>query len=59
MREDHSSTGGTVEATDQHPKDPANENPAKPFNTECIDLTPELPTNIGYVGGVRVPKKKS
>jgi hypothetical protein len=59
MREDHSSTGGTVEATDQHPKDPVNENPAKPFNTECIDLTPELPTNIGYVGGLPLPKKKA
>jgi hypothetical protein len=54
MREDHSSTGEPVELTDQLPEDPANVNLDKPFKPGCIDLTPALPTNIGYVGGVRV-----
>jgi hypothetical protein len=58
MCEDHSSTDEMIEPIDQHSEEPADENPAKPFNSVCIDLTPALPTNVGYVGGVRVPKKK-
>ncbi len=58
MREDHSSTGEPAEPTYQLPEDPANENLDKPFKPECIDLTPALPTNIGYVGGVRIIRTK-
>ena len=58
MREDNSSADEVIEPIDRHPEVPADENPAKPFNSVCIDLTPALPTNVGYVGGVRVPKKK-
>ena len=34
---------------------------SKPFESMLIDLTPpdDQPINIGYVGGVRMPKKKS
>ena len=30
----------------------AEKNPPKPFEPQSIDLTPEEPVNIGYVGGV-------
>ena len=36
----------------------ANENPPKPFKSKRIDLTPVEPMNVGYVGGVREPKKQ-
>jgi hypothetical protein len=35
----------------------AERNPQQPFEPKCIDLTPTEPANIGYVGGVRLPKK--
>ena len=35
------------------------ENLPKSFKSRCIDLTPKKPVNIGYVGGVRVPKTKA
>jgi hypothetical protein len=28
------------------------------FETRCLNLTPNVPMNIGYVGGVRIPLKK-
>ena len=32
--------------------------PTKPFQPECIDLTPEYEgLNIGYVGGVQMPRE--
>lgn len=39
-------------------KTDAEKNPQKPFKPQRIDLTPEQPVNIGYVGGVRLPKTK-
>jgi hypothetical protein len=34
----------------------AERTPPKPFKPQRVDLTPEEPVNIGYAGGVRVPK---
>ena len=41
----------TRPATDQPTQGNAEENPQKP-RPQRIDLTPEEPVNIGYVGGV-------
>jgi hypothetical protein len=57
MRKGDSPTANLVQATEQHPEGPAEENLSKPFKPQRIDLTPTEPVNIGYVGGVRVPKK--
>jgi hypothetical protein len=40
---------------DQHTAHNAESNPPKP-KPQRVDLTPEEPRNIGYVGGVRVSK---
>jgi len=45
-------------ATDQPAGHDADKIPQKP-KPQRIELTPPSPVNIGYVGGVRVPKKKS
>jgi hypothetical protein len=42
-------------ATDQPTGHEAEKIPHE-FKPQLIDLTPEEPVNIGYVGGVRVPK---
>lgn len=55
MSKGDSSTGDLVEATEKHPKGPGTRNPQQPL-PKRIDLTPEEPMNIGYVGGVRVSK---
>jgi len=47
-------------AADPHRVQMTDENPPKPFKPRCIDLTPECEgLNVGYVGGVRVPMRKS
>jgi hypothetical protein len=43
-------------ANDPSAQDYAEKNPQKPFKPQRIDLTPTEPVNIGYVGGVRLPK---
>jgi hypothetical protein len=44
----------------QHPADLNPPKPTKPFKSKCIDLTAEYEgLNIGYVGGVQMPKEKS
>jgi hypothetical protein len=48
------------EAMDQDSEHRPDGNPPKPFKSECIDLTAEYEgTNIGYVDGVRMPKKET
>jgi hypothetical protein len=57
VREDN----GTVPTEGATPRSehPANEKPPTPFKPKRIDLTPDEPVNIGYVGGVRRPKKQN
>jgi hypothetical protein len=50
--------GLTRAATDQPAAHDAEKNPSKP-ESRLIDLTPQEPVNIGYAGGVRVPKKST
>lgn len=45
-------------ATDRAAQDNPEKNPQKPV-PQRIDLTPEEPVNLGYVGGVRVPKSNA
>ena len=51
----------STEAPDQRPENPADKNPPQPFKPKCILIEPPPgeTLNIGYVGGVRMPKKKS
>jgi|HubBroStandDraft_6_1064221.scaffolds.fasta_scaffold7614060_1 hypothetical protein len=44
-------------ANDPFAQDNAEKIPQKPFKSQRIDLTPPESVNIGYVGGVREPKK--
>jgi len=44
------------EAPDPHTAHRAEDTPPKPFKPKRIDLTPDAPVNIGYVGGIRMPK---
>lgn len=39
-------------------KTEAEKSPQKPFQPQRVDLTPDEPVNIGYVGGVQLPRKK-
>jgi hypothetical protein len=50
--------GSTRQATDQPAQDNAEKNPQQP-KSQRIDLTPPEPMNLGYVGGVHVPKTKA
>ena len=52
-----SKNGLTRPATDQTAGPEIEKNPPK-LKPQRIDLTPPEPLNVGYVGGVRVPKKK-
>jgi len=45
------------EATDPYTAHQPERNPQNTFKPRRIDLTPEEPVNIGYVGGIRMPEK--
>ena len=47
------------EATDPHTAHQPEKQPQNTFKPQRIDLMPEAPVNIGYVGGIRMPRKKS
>ncbi len=47
------------EATDPDTAHQAERNPQNKFKPQRIDLTAEAPVNLGYVGGIRMPRKKS
>ena len=49
------SSGLAKSAAEQAGEDKAENTPQKP-KPQRIDLTPPEPMNLGYVGGVRVPK---
>jgi len=44
------------EATDRHTAHQTERNSQTTFKPRCIDLTPDAPVNIGYMGGIRMPK---
>ncbi len=44
----------STEATDPHTRHQAEGSPRNTFKPRRIDLTPDAPVNIGYVGGVRL-----
>ncbi len=55
-----SSRVDSKEASDQRAQHLTDENPQSTFKAKCTDLTAEYEgLNIGYVGGVRMPAKKS
>ncbi len=49
-------TVGPDEAAGENPKQLCEENLQLAFKPKRVELTPDAPINVGYVGGVRKPK---
>ena len=49
----------STEDTDLHTAHRAETNPHETFKPRRINLTPEAPVNIGYVGGIQKPKSRA